>query len=79
VRAQVQRLLDETDALLAQLAVARAGVDEEISARRLETCRRRLRNVRNTLARELTDLSLEEGQGVLVQLQRDDYERRIAP
>jgi len=73
---QVRRLLSETDDLLDQLAVARKDVREESTALRLETCRRRLRCVRNTLARELDDLELDAGKGVLVQVQAHDYQRR---
>jgi len=71
---QVRRLLSETDDLLDQLAVARKDVREESTALRLETCR--LRCVRNTLARELDDLELDAGKGVLVQVQAHDYQRR---
>lgn len=75
----IREQLDRTDDLLELVSVALRGVDEEITALRLETCRRRLLNVRNILAAELRDLELDAGCGVLVHVQRADYLRRAAP
>lgn len=73
---QVRELVVDVDRLLDRLRAAKGGTEEEITALRLETCRRRLQSVRNVLALELHDQELERGDGVLVQVQRDDYQRR---
>lgn len=73
---QVRELVAGVDQLLDQVRASKGNAQEEITALRLETCRRRLQSVRNVLAVELHDQELERGDGVLVQVQRDDYERR---
>lgn len=73
---QVRELVTGVDQLLDRVRASRVDAREEITALRLETCRRRLQSVRNVLALELHDQELERGVGVLVQVQRDDYHRR---
>lgn len=73
---QVRDLVAGVDQLLDRLRASKGNAQEEITALRLETCRRRLQSVRNVLALELHDQELERGDGVLVQVQRDDYQRR---
>lgn len=73
---QVRELVVDVDRLLERVRGAKGNTQEEITALRLETCRRRLQSVRNVLALELHDQELERGDGVLVQVQRNDYLRR---